>query len=62
VNIYDQCLQAFFDNKRFSNEVLYSRHRMQAVFDVMGKNCPIATVDGSADQGASKSGSANPSS
>jgi hypothetical protein len=62
MNIYDQCLEAFFDNKRFGNEVLYSRHRMQAVFDIMGKKCPLATVDGSADQGASKSGSAKPSS
>ena len=58
MNIYDQCLEAFFDNKRFGNEVLYSRHRMQAVFDIIA----LATVDGSDDQGASKSGSANPSS
>jgi hypothetical protein len=58
VNIYDQCLQAFFDNERFSNEVLHSRRRMQAVFDIIA----LATVDGSDDQGASKSGSANPSS
>jgi hypothetical protein len=58
VNIYDQCLEAFFDNERFSNEILYSRRRMQAVFDILA----LATVDGSADQGVSKSGSAKPSS
>ncbi len=39
LSLIEQCLEAYWDNKRFGNSLIDAPERMQAVFDVLAEWC-----------------------